>query len=143
MAQPKDLPELLETNIGNDGKIIDADLLPQLTESSRVYCATVGNEIVALAYWQEDFLSRRDMWFLYQVTTKPSWRKRNVAISLLRSLFDYARKLGIRKIYCDIHPDNHPSLKLFRKLGAIESGYITGFDDNVPGDKRIIFRIVL
>ncbi len=143
LAQPSDLPNLLKASVGNDGIILDADLLPQLIENNKVYCAVSGDEIAALTYWQEDFLSRKDIWFLSQVTTKPSWRKKSVAFSLLTYFFDYARGFGVKKIYFDIHPDNKPSLNLFQKLGAIESGSINGFDDEVPKDSRIIFRVNL
>lgn len=143
LSQPSDLPNLLEASVGNDGVVLDADLLPQLVENDKVYCAVSGGEIVALTYWQEDFLSRKDVWFLSQITTKPLWRKKGVASGLLNSFFDYARSFGVKKIYFDIHPDNQPSLNLFKKLGAIESGNIKGFDDEVPEDVRIIFRVDL
>ena len=143
LAQPSDLPNLLQASVGNDGKVIDVDLLPQLIEDDRVYCAVSGDEIVALIYWQEDFLLRKDIWFLCQVTSKPSWRKKGVAYNLLCSFFDYARNFGVKKIYFDIHLNNQPSLNLFKKVGAIKSGDINGFDDEAPEDSRIIFRVNL
>ena len=143
LAKPSDLPNLLQASIGNDGVVLDAGLLPKLLENDKIYCAVCGDEVVALLYWQEDFLTRKDVWFLSQITTKPSWRKKSVAYNLLRSFFDYARSFGVKKIYFDIHSENKPSLNLFKKLGAIESGNINGFDDEIPEDNRIIFRVNL
>jgi len=141
LARPEDLSDLMQASVGNDGVTLDADLLPQLVENSKVYCAVSVDEIIALTYWQEDFLLRKDIWFLSQVTTKPFWRKKSVAFGLLKSFFDYAHGFGVKKIYFDIHPDNQPSLNLFKKIGAIESGSINGFDDEVLEDSRVIFRV--
>jgi ribosomal protein S18 acetylase RimI-like enzyme len=143
IARSSDLPNLLQTNVGMLGEVMDADLLPKLIKAGQVYCALAEDEVVALLYWQLDFLSRLDIWFLSQITTKPAWRRQGAALGLLRAFQNYARTRGVRKIYCDIHPDNQPSLALVRKLGAIESGAIKGFDDEVPEDSRIFFRFDL
>jgi len=52
-------------------------------------------------------------------------RGRGLAFEAGRLLLDYAyNKLGLRRLYLHVFPDNEPALHLYRKLGFIQEGIL-------------------
>lgn len=143
IANSFDFPEILAANIGNFGETIDRDLLPRLIEEERVYCAEIDDQIVALLYWQVEFLGLPDAWFIMQITTKLEWRRKNVATSLLKAFLDYAKGMQIKKVFADVRHNNIAAQNFFIKLGAAKSGFFSGIDDEILDDNWVLFRFDL
>lgn len=71
------------------------------------------------------------------VFTDPTQRKKGVATGLIKFAFSQAKKMGAKKIYLNVEPEDIPTIKLYEKLGfqkIINSsvvwgeGYLSNFD---------------
>lgn len=64
--------------------------------------------------------------FINEVGTRESHQGRQIALRLMRAMFDIARARGCVGIWLATEPDNIPALGLYRKLGGEELA-LTGF----------------
>lgn len=143
LAQEVDIPQLKEVNMSDLGVVIDEKLLPDYVREHRCYCAETDGHIVALLYWENNFVGNPNFWYVRQITTRSDMRRKGVATDLMNHFLDYARAQHIRRIFCDVRKNNEPSLNLMKELGAIESGWHTGLDEDSADDEWKIFRFDL
>lgn len=134
------MPGLPNANVGLLGEVIDGELLPAYVRNQRVYCAEADDRIVALLYWEENFVGDPAFWFIHQITVGTDWRRKGVATGLMRAFLHHAASRGSKKVFADVRQNNERSLGLMMKLGATESGWLKGLADDSPDDIWRIFR---
>ena len=134
LAEESDPPQIFKTNIGLSGKIIDEELLPTYVRERRVFCAEVDGEITSVLYWENNFVSDPDFWFIHQITTATKWRRKGVATKLIREFLKYVVSNNVKKVFADVRETNPKSQGLMKKLGAIECGWLKGLDNDSDKD---------
>ncbi|MBQ4242691.1 MAG: ribosomal protein S18-alanine N-acetyltransferase [Lachnospiraceae bacterium] len=72
------------------------------------------------------------------VLVEESYRRRGIAGSLLRYLFEEGRTIGVRNFTLEVRVSNTPAIRLYEKLGFISEGIRPGFYD-APKEDAIIF----
>jgi RimJ/RimL family protein N-acetyltransferase len=80
--------------------------------------AEAGGEIVGLAGL--DGVRVPDLGML----VAREWRGRGVGTRLLRACIEWARERGAHKISLQVWPHNHAALRLYRKFGFEQEGYL-------------------
>lgn len=140
-----DLERLVEINI--DGKESekkwDVPLFGELIPKKRVICAVIDHKIIGVIYWYEEFLGRPKQWYVGQIIIDKKWRGKGIGDKLLKRFLRYAKRMKAERVFCDIHNDNYPSLKIALKSGALVSGYIQGVEKKRAKDEWVILRYEL
>lgn len=54
---------------------------------------------------------------LYGLAVDPAARRRGHATAVMRTLFQRARRLGVRRIWLQVSASNRPALTLYQRLG--------------------------
>lgn len=139
-AVMNDLPQLAVINsMGTtEGKILAEERLPAFIEKDCLLVAERESEIVGLIYWKKDFFGT-DHWFLTQITTADSYRRKGIAEMLLKHFLTYAREHHVQRVFADISVENTASPNLVKKL----KGIVVGDVDLGANDKRILYRFDL
>jgi RimJ/RimL family protein N-acetyltransferase len=63
----------------------------------------------------------------------PDRRGQGVGRALLQSCLDWAREFGVEKLALSVYPDNERALGLYRKMGFVEEGRLTGHSKKAMG----------
>ncbi|MFN2589472.1 MAG: N-acetyltransferase family protein [Actinomycetota bacterium] len=61
------------------------------------------------------------------------WRRRGVGAALMREGIRWARDVGVEKLALSVYPDNEPARALYRRLGFVEEGRLTGHSKKAIG----------
>jgi RimJ/RimL family protein N-acetyltransferase len=54
------------------------------------------------------------------------WRRKGVGTALLQEAIRWGREMGVEKLALSVYPDNHAARALYRKVGFVEEGRLTG-----------------
>jgi RimJ/RimL family protein N-acetyltransferase len=63
----------------------------------------------------------------------PDRRGQGVGKALLQSCLDWAREFGVEKLALSVYPDNERALGLYRKMGFVEEGRLSGHSKKAMG----------
>jgi RimJ/RimL family protein N-acetyltransferase len=61
------------------------------------------------------------------------WRRRGVGTALLAEAIRWGKEMGVEKLALSVYPDNHAARALYRKLGFVEEGCLTGHSKKAIG----------
>jgi RimJ/RimL family protein N-acetyltransferase len=143
-AKENDLEELVNINIRDENKYrkIDTKMFLELIPEKRVIIALENQKIVGLIYFMKQFLDRTDIFYIQQITIPKKYRRKGIALKLLKSYLKHMKKIGAKKVMADIHDDNVPSILMCLKAGAVIGGYFSGLSTNNK-DKILLMRFDL
>jgi RimJ/RimL family protein N-acetyltransferase len=63
----------------------------------------------------------------------PDRRGQGVGKALLKSCLDWAREFGVEKLALSVYPDNERAIGLYRKMGFVEEGRLSGHSKKAMG----------
>jgi len=63
----------------------------------------------------------------------PDRRGQGVGRALLEACLEWAREFGVEKLALSVYPDNERALGLYRKMGFVEEGRLTGHSKKAVG----------
>lgn len=73
------------------------------------------------------------------VMVKPEYRKLGVAYTLLLSLIEEGRNIGVKDFTLEVRKSNFGAIKLYEKLGFVTEGIRPGFYDHPKEDACIMW----
>ncbi len=98
----------------------------------KAYVAKQGGEVVgAITFTGAENLDMKDACIITDVSVRRDHRNRGLGTTLVRTVLDFARSQGIRKVVTIVSEMNVPALEMFHKVGfksyrVLKDYYIQG-----------------
>jgi len=72
----------------------------------------------------------------------PLWRRRGVGRSMMVYILDMLRGSGIRNLFLEVRPSNHPALRLYESLGFRRIGLRRGYYSFPKEDAMVMVKVL-